>query len=510
MESKTTDILLIGAGAMSATLGSVLKQLDPSYSVTMIEKLDDVVKESTDGWNNAGTGHAAYCELNYTPEGKDGTINIERAFGINARFEVSLSYWAYMVNKGAFPEPESFIVPTPHMSFVWGEDNVDFLRRRYEALTAHPMFTEMQFTDDPEVIREWMPLVMEGRDSSEKVAATRVDIGTDVNFASLSRGMIDELKTYDNFDLRLSTKVKSLTQGDDKRWTAKIKNSKTGEVSEINAGFVFIGAGGASLTMLQKSGIAEGKGYGGFPVSGQWLVCNNPKIVERHLAKVYGKAPVGSPPMSVPHLDTRVIDGKNALLFGPFAGFTTKFLKTGSMLDLIKSLKLNNLWPMFNVGIRSMDLIKYLITEVMQTHKSRMKALRNYFPEAKNEDWTLATAGQRVQIIKRCPDKGGKLEFGTEVISSEDRTLSSLLGASPGASVMVPIILQVIEECFADRLANEWMPKVKEMIPSYAESIVSNEDLFLSIRRNNLQSLRLSDSQEHAPVEPLQGQQVNS
>lgn len=497
MQTKTTDILLIGAGAMSATLGSMLKELDASYSITMIEKLDDVVKESTDGWNNAGTGHAAYCELNYTPQDKDGSINIERAFGINARFEVSLSYWSYMVRKGAFPDPENFIVPTPHMSFVWGEENVNFLRKRYEALIKHPMFTAMQFTDDPAVIREWMPLVMKGRDPAEHVAATRVDIGTDVNFAAVSRAMIDELKRYDDFDLHVSTSVTSLTQGDDKRWTAKLKNTRTGEVSAINAGFVFIGAGGASLTMLQKSGIKEGKGYGGFPVSGQWLVCNNPEIVKNHMAKVYGKAPVGSPPMSVPHLDTRIIDGKQALLFGPFAGFTTKFLKKGSMLDLFTSLKANNLWPMFNVGIRSMDLIKYLVSEVLQTHSSRMKALRKYFPEAKDEDWTLATAGQRVQIIKRCQEKGGKLEFGTEVISSEDRTLSSLLGASPGASVMVPIILQVIEECFAERLEKEWMPKVKEMIPCYAESIVANEELFHSIRRNNIKTLRLDKTQNN-------------
>lgn len=487
-----TDVLLIGAGAMSSTLASMLKQLDPSLSVIMVERLGTPLQESSSGWNNAGTGHAAYCELNYTPELEDGSIDIHKAFGINARYEVSLQYWSHLVKLGALPSPENFINPVPHVSFVWGEDNVEFLRKRHQALIKHPMFAPMEFSEDPEVLRQWMPLIMKKRDPNQKVAATRVAHGTDVNFAAVSRGMIRHLNTQEGFQLMLNTTAKNLQQESDRSWTVTLKHKSNAEISHVNAKFLFIGAGGATLPLLQKSGIPEAKGYGGFPVSGQWLVCKNPRIVEQHMAKVYGKASVGSPPMSVPHLDTRLIDGEEALLFGPFAGYTTKFLKQGSAWDLVKSIKLDNLWPMINVGVRNFDLIKYLIKEITQTHSSRMDALREYYPDAHDTDWAFATAGQRVQIIKQCPEKGGKLEFGTEVIHSADGSLAALLGASPGASILVPIILEIIEKCFAKQLASEqWQSKIRKMIPSYGISIVSHEDLFLSIREDTVTTLKL-------------------
>ena len=492
MKNQKVDILLVGAGAVSSTLGSMLKQLAPNLSVLMVERLDKPLQESSAGWNNAGTGHAAYCELNYTPELEDGSIDIRKAFGINARYEVSLQYWSYLVKLGALPSPEQFINPVPHVSFVWGEDNVEFLRKRHQALIDHPMFAAMEFSEDPKVLHEWMPLLMKGRDPMQKVAATRVAHGTDVNFAAVSRGMIGHLQKQDNFELLLNTSVTNLQQENDKRWNVTLKDKMSLSIRNINAGFVFVGAGGAALPLLQKAAIPEAKGYGGFPVSGQWLVCKNPKIVEQHMAKVYGKASVNSPPMSVPHLDTRLIDGEQALLFGPFAGFTTKFLKQGSSWDLFKSIKLNNLWSMINVALRNFGLIRYLIKEVLQDQSARMEALREYFPEAHDTDWAFATAGQRVQIIKKCSEKGGKLEFGTEVIHAEDGTLAALLGASPGASILVPIILEVIEKCFSEQLASdEWQAKIKEIIPSYGISIVSDQALFMSIREDTLTTLKL-------------------
>lgn len=488
---KTTDVLLVGAGAMSATLGSMLKQLNPSVSITMVERLDKPLQESSDGWNNAGTGHAAYCELNYTPQQEDGSVNVDRAYGINARYEVSLQYWSHLVKLGALPSPEKFINPVPHISFVWGEENVDFLRKRQQALIEHPMFAAMEFSDDPKILKEWMPLIMQGRDPNEKVAATRVVYGTDVNFAAVSRGMIEHLQTQNDFELLLNHSVKDLKQENSGRWNVMIKNNKDNATIKINAGFVFIGAGGAALKLLQKAGIA--KGYGGFPVSGQFLVCKKPELVEQHLAKVYGKASVGAPPMSVPHLDTRIIDGEKALLFGPFAGFTTKFLKHGSIWDLFRSIKPDNIWPMISVGMKNHNLIIYLVKEAFQTSKSRMNALREYFPEAKDEDWILHTAGQRVQIIKKCPEHGGKIEFGTEVIHTSDGTLAGLLGASPGASILVPIILEIVEECFSEQLeTKEWQQRIRKIIPSYGISIVSHKDLFMSIRNDTLSTLKLN------------------
>lgn len=494
MVSKSTDILLVGSGAMSSTLGVILKQLDPLLTITMVERLDDVSQESTHGWNNAGTGHAAYCELNYTPQGADGCINAAKAYDINEQFETSLQLWAYLVQEKALPSPEMFINPTPHVSFVWGEANVEFLRKRYDVLKQHHFFSDMEFSDDPEVLAEWMPLVMQGRSSTEKVAATRIQYGTDVNFASLSRNMIAYLKQLDNFDLLLNQEVKHLSQAADKCWQVTVQNRQSGEKTEINAGFVFLGAGGAALSLLQKSGIPESKGYGGFPVSGQWLVCKNQQVVKQHLAKVYGKASIGAPPMSVPHLDTRVVDGEKALLFGPFAGFTTKFLKHGSILDLFASIHPNNLWPMLKVGLGSFDLIRYLISEVLQTRKARMKSLREYFPNARDQDWSIQVAGQRVQIIKKCEQKGGRLEFGTEVVASSDGTLATLLGASPGASVTVTAMLEIIEKCFPEKMQkNGWKEKISEVIPSYGKSLKDDVELSKKIKHSTLTTLKLLD-----------------
>lgn len=490
MTSNIVDVLLVGGGAMSTTLGMILKQLDPSLSITMVERLDKVAQESTDGWNNAGTGHAAYCELNYTSENDDGTVNIDKAVNINAAFEVSLQFWSYLVEQGLLPQPAEFINRVPHKSFVWGADNVKMLKARYEAMSAHPAFREMQYTEDRATLAEWMPLIMQNRDDSEPLAATRIEHGSDVNFGAIARNMVTFLEQQEGFNLELSAEVEDLTKQPDGTW--KVSIDQKGHRQDIHAKFVFLGAGGGALPLLQKADIKEGKGYGGFPVSGQWLVCEKPELVKQHHAKVYGAAPIGAPPMSVPHLDTRIIDGKKAILFGPFAGFTTKFLKKGSVLDLVKSVRADNLCNMLSVGKNNMDLTKYLISEVRQSHKDRCDSLRNFFPDAQDKDWSLAYAGQRVQIIKKGPDGAGKLEFGTEAIVSEDGSIAALLGASPGASTTVHTMINILERSFYERVKSpEWQAKLKEMVPSYGQSLVENTDLLLDIRAHTLETLKL-------------------
>jgi len=326
----------------------------------------------------------------------------------------------------------------------------------------------------------------------QPVAATRVEYGSDVDFGSLTRNMVDNLKSNPNFELLMSNPVTRIKQQENGRWSVNIKEKHTKIVKTIDAGFVFLGAGGGALPLLQKSGIPERKGYGGFPVSGQWLVCTKPEVVQQHASKAYGKAPIGAPPMSVPHLDTRIINGKPALLFGPFAGFTTKFLKKGSKLDLFGSVKGNNLAPMMSVGAKNMDLTRYLIGEAFQSHEERVKALRNFYPEAKESDWKLAKAGQRVQIIKKDETGKGKLEFGTELVASADGTLAALLGASPGASTAVQAMVDVIERCFKDRLEGQsWKTKMKEMIPSYGQSLIDDEALLKTTRERTLATLKL-------------------
>lgn len=475
---------------MSATLGTLLSHLDPSLHITMIERLDQVAHESTDGWNNAGTGHAGFCELNYTPQAEDGSVSIDRALTINANFEVSLQLWNYLTRNQVLPTPKTFINTTPHLSFVWGEDSVAFLQERHRQLSAHHLFEDMTFTTDRDTLSKWMPLVMQGRDASQPVAATRVDYGADVDFGSLTRAMVAHLQTLPNFTLLLEHEVDELEQKDDQRWHVRIRNKQNKNLVDLAAKFVFLGAGGGALPLLQASDIPEADGYGGFPVSGQWLVCKNPDIVSNHHAKVYGKAEIGAPPMSVPHLDTRIINGEPALLFGPYAGFTTKFLKSGSSMDLFRSIRINNLMPMMSVGANNMDLTRYLISEVMQSHSERVKSLRNYFPDCQEGDWELADAGQRVQIIKK-DASGGKLEFGTELVAASDGSLAALLGASPGASVAVKAMLEVIERCFADRLENGWTEKLQTMIPSYGHSLVDDAQLLRRIRKDNLEQLEL-------------------
>ncbi len=488
------DVLLVGGGVMSATLGTLLNKLDPSLKLTMVERLDQVAHESTDGWNNAGTGHAGYCELNYTPQNAQGEVEIDRALAINANFEISLQLWSALIGSGDLPAPENFINTTPHISFVWGEENVAFLRERFEKLSAHHLFEGMEYSEDHDVLRKWMPLVMKDRDANEKIAATRIPFGSDVDFGSLTRNLVSSLEEREQFELLLSHEVSELTKTKDGRWNVTLKNRITRASKIINAGFVFLGAGGGALPLLQKSNIDESKGYGGFPVSGQWLVCQDEETIKQHHAKVYGKAAIGAPPMSVPHLDTRIINGKPALLFGPYAGFTTKFLKAGSKLDLFKSVRGNNLLPMMNVGMNNMDLTKYLISEVMQSHEDRMNSLREYFPQAISEKWTLADAGQRVQIIKKDGSNGGKLEFGTELVAAKDGSLAALLGASPGASVAAQAMIEVIERCMSKRLNADWKTQLKEWIPSYGESLIENGELLKRTRKNTLSVLGLAKS----------------
>lgn len=488
------DIVLLGAGAMSTTLGTLLNQLDPSLKIMMLERLESIAQESTDCMNNAGTGHAGYCELNYTPQDEDGEVNIEKALEINAAFEISLQFWSYLSETGILPVPEKFINPVPHQSFVWGEENVLFLKQRYKSLKKHHFFADMEFSDSPDIISSWLPLVMEGRDLNEPVAATRVAYGSDVNFGKIARGMSDYLTNQDNFSLKLNTQVLDLKQADDKSWQITCEDLKSGKKQVYHSRFVFLGLGGGSLPLLQKSEIPEAEGYAGFPVSGHWLVCKEPEIVNCHTAKVYGKAPVGAPPMSVPHLDTRILDdGQKALLFGPFAGFTTKFLKYGSSFDLIKSTTLDNIKPMAMVGMRNLDLTRYLIKESWSSHSERISSLQVYYPLVNEKNWKLESAGQRVQIIKRCDDKGGKLEFGTEVVTSRDKTLAALLGASPGASITTKTMIDIIQQCFADRLkSNEWQKKIKKMVPSYGESLLDNKNLHKQVRERTLATLKLN------------------
>ncbi|HEX9979258.1 MAG TPA: malate:quinone oxidoreductase [Flavobacterium sp.] len=487
-----TDVILIGAGIMSATLGVMLKELQPDIKIEIYERLDSAAAESSDAWNNAGTGHSAFCELNYTPE-TDGKIDVSKAVKIAESFEVSRQFWSYLVRKGLITSPENFIRSIPHISFVWGNENVRFLNNRFAALHANPLFSEMEFSTERFQQQKWMPLVMDGRDASEPSAATYMPIGTDVNFGALTRSMFRYLMNQDGVKIFFNHEVRRLKQKQDGKWRVVVRDLETREKKKVRAPFVFIGAGGGSLPLLEKAGIPEGSGYGGFPVSGQWLRCTNEEIIEKHFAKVYGTSAVGAPPMSVPHIDSRMINGKKELLFGPYAGFTTKFLKNGSYLDLPLSIKANNLIPMLSAGFHNLPLTKYLIDQVRQSPEDRIELLRQYVPKAKIEDWELEVAGQRVQVIKKGKDGGGVLEFGTEVVTKEDGSLAALLGASPGASTSASIMLELIKKCFTEKAKSpDWQQKLKEMIPSFGRSLNNDPELLQEIRKYTSETLQIT------------------
>jgi len=493
-KKEQKQIVLIGAGIMSATLGVLLQKLMPKAKIDIYERLNKVGAESSDAWNNAGTGHSAFCELNYTPEREDGSIDIDKALRIGQSFEVSKQLWAYLKKNKYLDTKSAFINDIPHISFVWGKENIKFLKKRYKALTKYPLFEDMKYTEDFDEIATWAPLMMRGRDRKEKIAATRMDIGTDVNFGAITRGMIAHLQTCNNVTLHLGHEIHKIKQKKSGKWKVEMETVKDRIDKVIVADFVFIGAGGGALPLLEKTGIPEGRGYGGFPVSGQWLRCTNRDVIKQHEAKVYGKAAEGSPPMSVPHLDTRYMDGEQGLLFGPYAGFSTKFLKNGSYWDLPFSIEPHNIWPMLSAGIHNIKLTKYLIEQVVQSEEDRFAFLQKFYPEAKMEDWELAIAGQRVQIIKQDKKKGGVLQFGTEIVSDKTGTLAALLGASPGASTSVGIMLDVLKICFPKKVASEkWKKRLSEMIPSYGVSLVEHGDLCRTIREETSGVLKLMD-----------------
>lgn len=477
------DVILVGGGIVSATLANLVSELMPDLSIKVFERLEGVAIESTQAMNNAGTGHAANCELNYTPETADGSVDISKALAINESFEVSLQFWSHLVEKGILPAPPVFLNPVPHYSFVQGEADVRFLRARHARLGAHPMFQDMRISEDPAELAEWMPLVMEGRPSGTPLAATRVDRGTDVDFGILAQRLFAGLEGRTAFELHLNHQVRRIRRDPDGNWRVFVKDRVGGASREVRGRFVFIGAGGGSLPLLLKSGIPEGRGYGGFPVSGQWLVCNNPEIIARHRAKVYGKAAVGAPPMSVPHLDTRMRNGRLALLFGPYAGFTTKYLKQGSFLDLPRSLRFSNLGPMFAVARDNMKLTRYLIKEALQSPHERLRTLRQFMPTARQDDWRLEIAGLRVQIIKKDALRGGRLEFGTEVVTAGDGSLAALLGASPGASTAATAMIALVRNCFPDRARSEaFQSALQRMIPSFGHSLSREPDVLRAVR----------------------------
>lgn len=484
------DLICVGGGIMSATLALISKLLEPNLKILILERLDDVAQESSAAWNNAGTGHSALCELNYCPQEKNGSVSIKKAIEICKQFEISKQFWSYLVGEGLIDNPENFIKAVPHHSWVSGKENSDYLEARFKTFKDHFLFDSIEFTRDINKMRSWFPLIVEGRTDDEIMAASRIDRGTEVNYGSLTKSLFRILETEFDTSVHCNMEVQDVDPRPDIDWTVEIKDLESKEKYNVEAKHVFIGAGGASLLLLQKVEIDEKEGYGGFPVSGEWLVCKNENIIKQHNAKVYSKAGPNDPPMSTPHLDTRYINGKRELLFGPFAGFSPKFLKEGSNLDLFKSIQFDNLSPMLGAFWHNLPLTKYLVHQVTMNHEDRMNELRKFYKDAKSEDWELLVAGQRVQIIKKDDYEGGKLQFGTEVVSSKDGSITCLLGASPGASTATHVMLSVLEKAFPELVnSDKGKQLLGEMVPMWNTNL--SKELFATQLKKSKQVLKL-------------------
>jgi malate dehydrogenase (quinone) len=489
-DETVVDAVLVGGGIMSATLGTYLNELQPDWNIRMYERLDAVAQESSNGFNNAGTGHSGFMEMNYTEE-KDGKMDISKAVKVASQFEIAKQFWAYQVKQGVLETPNTFINPVPHIAFVWG-DNVNFMEKRYAAMIQNPLFAGMKLSEDKAEIQQWAPLVMDGRDPQQKVAATRMDVGSDVNYGAITKQLINNLEKSPNFKLRTSTEVTGISKNDDNTWSVAFKDVKSGEVSHVKTRFVFIGAGGAAIKLLQMTGLPEAQQYAGFPVGGEFLVTDNPAVTAKHTAKVYGRADLGAPPMSVPHIDTRYIDGKKYVLFGPFATYSNKFLKHGSQLDLLASTNKNNVLPMAAIGLQNADLVQYLVSQVLMSDADRFNELKKYYPEADPKDWHLQQGGQRVQIIKKEPGKPAKLQFGTEIFASKDKSVTALLGASPGASTSPYIMLNLLEKAFPEQTKGVWNDKLHEIVRSYGKDLSTDPALLDQIRQYSSSTLGLN------------------
>lgn len=488
---ETVDVVLIGGGVMSATLGTLIRQVRPDASMLVFERLADVAQESSDAWNNAGTGHAALCELNYMPKVGDQPLDPAKAIGINEQFQQSRQFWASLVARGILDEPSTFINSVPHMTFVRGEKDVAYLKERFETLAKEPLFDTIEYSEDSRVINKWAPLLMQQRRKGEKFAATRIAAGTDVDFGAVTRQLFDNLEK-EGVPIWKNHEVKSLKRLKDGTWQVRYRNRIGRTPNVVHAKFVFVGAGGWALKLLQSAGIPEIKGYGVFPIGGQFLKTTNPEIVAQHRAKVYSQASVGAPPMSVPHLDTRFVDGEASLMFGPFATFSPKFLKQGSMFDIVTQVRLHNIWPMLRVAMANPSLITYLVGELLKNHRRKVDSLRTFMPGAKDKDWTLINAGQRAQVMKKDKQKGGILQFGTEVVASADGSIAGLLGASPGASTAVPIMLSLLERCFPQEFP-EWESKLRELVPTFGSKLNDDPDAAKASLEATASALRIEN-----------------
>ncbi|WP_404362730.1 malate:quinone oxidoreductase [Marinobacter sp.] len=471
------NVIIIGAGIMGTTFATLAKEMAPDLDITILERLDGPGEGNSSAFWNAGTGHEANCELNYTPVDEE-VISVEKALKIHAQFNVAKQFWAHLVKKGAVKEPETFINQTRHCTIV-SESAIEELKLRFSEMSAHHFFEQMRYSEDFDEIKSWIPYVMEERPRHEKMAATLVETGTDVNFGALTEQMAEHAVRDLGVSIKYGTHVKRVHRSPTGRWV--IEADTSGEPVQYKADVLFVGAGGGAFPLLKKSHLPFRRRFAGFPVGGRFLQAPVSKEEADHYrAKTYGKAKVGAPPMSVPHLDLRVVNGRHYLLFGPFASFKPRLERGRGFFDYLASIRPHDIPGLLNVALEHFPLVKYLVSETFKGEKSMFEELDSFAPGlSKRFDWKPIQAGQRVQIIK-----DGDLQMGTEILVSSDKTYGTLLGASPGASVSPEVMLRCLEQLLPAIFTKEEARKKKnEIFPEDdLDRLINDPDHYREIR----------------------------
>lgn len=471
------NVIIIGAGIMGTTLATLAKELAPELDVTILERLDHAGAGNSWVFNNAGTGHEANCELNYTPVDEE-VISVEKALKIHAQFNIAKQFWAHLIEKGAIKDPKSFINRTKHCTIV-SEASIEELRLRFKEMSAHHFFENMQFSEDFDEIKSWIPYLMEERPRDQKMAATVIETGTDVNFGALTEQMAAHAVQELGVKIEYGTHVKRVHRSPTGRWL--IEAEQNGSPIQHRADVLFVGAGGGAFPLLKKSHLPFRSRFSGFPVGGRFLQAPiSEEQAEQYRAKTYGKAAVGAPPMSVPHLDLRVAEGQHYLLFGPFASFKPVLEKGRGFFDYLSSMRLHDIPGLLNVALEHFPLVKYLVSETFKGEKSMFEELESFAPGMSRKfNWKAIEAGQRVQIIK-----DGDLQMGTEILVSSDKTYGTLLGASPGASVSPEVMLRCLEQLLPSIFTkDEAQKKKKEIFPEDdLDTLINNPERYREVR----------------------------
>ncbi|NMT64961.1 malate:quinone oxidoreductase [Marinobacter orientalis] len=471
------NVIIIGAGIMGTTFATLAKEMVPDLDITILERLDGPGEGNSSAFWNAGTGHEANCELNYTPVDEE-VISVEKALKIHAQFNVAKQFWAYLIEKGAIKDPTTFINQTKHCTIV-SEPAIQELKLRFKEMSAHHFFEHMRYSEDFDEIKSWIPYTMEERPRHEKMAATVIETGTDVNFGALTEQMAEYAVNDLGVRIEYGTHVRRVHRSPTGRWV--IEAVSKGVPVQHKADVLFVGAGGGAFPLLKRSHLPFRSRFAGFPVGGRFLQAQISEEQARYYtAKTYGKAKVGAPPMSVPHLDLRVVDGKHYLLFGPFASFKPVLERGRGFFDYLTSIRLHDIPGLLNVALEHFPLVKYLVSESFKGEKSMFEELDSFAPGlSKKFDWKPIAAGQRVQIIK-----DGDLQMGTEIVVSKDKTYGTLLGASPGASVSPEVMLRCLEQLLPSIFSKEEARKKKqEMFPEDdLDTLINAPDRYREIR----------------------------